>query len=579
AGRRLALARGPATAAGRLGAVQRAAAARLLGGCPAAYRASLLARPWLLEASLSPDAAPTAARTEAALQLVRALSGRDRLRPLLQQIVDALVLWTGVERGLLLMPTPGGELVPRVARNLSQGDLHGEQLRLSTTLAARALAERRPVVAVDAAGESADALASVHLLQLRSVLAVPLLARGEALGVVYLDDRLRRGAFGADDIGWVDLMAGVAAVALADARDQVRLRRAARQARLAEQKLASLLARREDEIDALERSLAAGAAGGAGKRELRFDYSEITGSSPTLDRALRLVDRVAPTDLPVLLLGETGTGKELFARAIHRHSRRAAARFFGENCGAIPESLLESTLFGHVKGAFTGADRTRQGLFELADGGTLFLDEIGEMPLAMQAKLLRVLQDGELRPVGSSQARKVDVRILAATHRDLTAMVAAGTFREDLYFRLRVIEIAIPPLRERPDDIPLLVQNLLKKHGEGRKFRVSAQAMERLVSHPWPGNIRQLENVLRAASVMSDGTIERSHLGLDPTLRAAPAAALGALSMRERVDALEAELIREALTQTRHNQSRAAELLGVSRFGLQKMIKRLKIVT
>ncbi len=576
AGRKLALARGLAVAAGRFGSVQRAAAGRLLGSCPAEYRASLLARPWLLEASLAPDAAPTAARTEAALQLVRGLSGRDRLRPLLQQIVDALVLWTGVERGLLLMPTPGGELVPRVARNLSQEDLRGEQLRLSTTLAARALAERRPVVAVDAAGESADTLASVHLLQLRSVLAVPLLARGEALGVVYLDDRLRRGAFSPDDIGWVDLMAAMAAVALADARDQVRLRRVARQARLAEEKLARTLARREDEIDALERSLAGATPG---RREHRFDYSEITGSAPSLDRALRLVDRVAPTDLPVMLFGETGTGKELFARALHRHSRRAEARFFGENCGAIPEPLLESTLFGHVKGAFTGADRTRPGLFELADGGTLFLDEIGEMPLAMQAKLLRVLQDGEMRPVGSNQARKVNVRIVAATHRDLTAMVAAGTFREDLYFRLRVVEITIPPLRERPEDIPLLVQHFLKKYGEGRKLRIATQAMERLVSFGWPGNIRQLENVLRAAIVMSDGTIERSHLGLDAPTRSAPATSPGSLSLRERIDALEAELIREALGQTRNNQSKAAELLGVSRFGLQKMIKRLKIVT
>ena len=573
AGRRLALERGDGAAARRLGAIQRECVERALSGCPAGYRASLLGQPWVQEIRLAAEGSG-GDRIEAALHLVRALSGRDRLRPLLEQIVDALISWTGVERGLLLAPAPGGKLVPRVARNLDRGRLAPEQLALSTTLARRALAERRPVVAVDAAGESEDTLASVHALQLRSVLAVPLLARGEALGVVYLDDRIRRGAFGPDEVAWVDLVAGVAAVALADARDQVLLRRAARKARRAEEALAQDLARREAELSALERQI----HDTPSRRGLRFAYDEIVGTSEALERALRVVDRVAPTEIPVLITGETGVGKELFARAIHRHGPRSSRRFLSENCGAIPPTLLETTLFGHAKGAFTGADRAQVGLFEVADGGTLFLDEIGEMPLPMQVKLLRVLQEGEVRPVGSNAVRKVNVRILTATHRDLSRMVAEGTFREDLYFRLRVIELRVPPLRERRGDIPLLIQHILAKHGEGRKIKVSSRALEQLCAHPWPGNIRQLENTLRGALVLSDGVIEPQHLGLEGSPREAPTA-VGGLVLRERIDALERELIREALRQTRGNQSKAAELLGVSRFGLQKMVKRLQIVT
>src|SRR5208283_561531 len=205
-------------------------------------------------------------------------------------------------------------------------------------------------------------------------------------------------------------------------------------------------------------------------------------------------DRVTASDVPVLVVGESGTGKELIARAIHMNGPRARQAFVSENCASVPETLLESTLFGHVKGAFTGASATRAGLFDIADGGTLFLDEIGEMSLAMQAKLLRVLQDGEVRPVGGERARKVDVRIIAATHRDLEAMVAAGTFREDLLYRLNVITLRVPALRERPEDIPLLVDHMIAKHAGGRRVKVTRPAMVKLASFPWPGNVRQLEN-------------------------------------------------------------------------------------
>jgi transcriptional regulator with PAS, ATPase and Fis domain len=292
---------------------------------------------------------------------------------------------------------------------------------------------------------------------------------------------------------------------------------------------------------------------------------------------LRIVDRVTVADVPVLVSGESGSGKELVARAIHANGPRAPRPFVSENCGAIPEGLLESTLFGHVRGAFTGAERPHAGLFEVADRGTLFLDEIGEMSLPMQTKLLRILEDGMVRPVGSECARKVDVRVIAATHRDLTAMVQARAFREDLFYRLDIITIRIPPLRERAGDIPLLVQHLIAKHGG--KARVTRAAMDRLLAFPWPGNVRQLENEIRRALVLSDGAVDIEHLSPEIARTGASHPRELGLNVRGRIDALETDLLREALLRTHGNQTQAAKLLGLSRFGLQKMIKRLGIET
>ncbi|HET9934294.1 MAG TPA: sigma 54-interacting transcriptional regulator, partial [Polyangiaceae bacterium] len=504
--------------------------------------------------------------------LVRALGRRDRLRPLLEQVVDALVLWTGVERGLLLLRAPGGRLRPRAARNLLRADLDGAQLELSHSLAERALALGEPVVAVDAAGDLPDVHESVHALKLRSVLSVPLIARGEALGVVYLDDRVRRGAFGPRELSWVRLVATLAAVAIADARDQILLRRAARRARRAESRLAAELAEREAKLDVVEREL----AHARDARETRFRYDEIVGRSEAMRKTLLLLDRVAASEVPVLLMGESGSGKELVARAIHRNGARGAESFVAENCGAIPEPLLESTLFGHVRGAFTGADRPRAGLFEIAHKGTLFLDEIGEMSLGMQAKLLRTLQDGEIRPVGGERARTVNVRVIAATHRDLVALVAAGKFREDLYYRLNVISVKIPSLRERVGDVPLLVKHFMKVHGGNRPLTISKAALDMLSAYSWPGNVRQLENEVRRALVLADDVITPEHLTEAVTSRG-EARSIDELNLRQRVDALEVELVSIALRRTDGNQTRAAELLGVSRFGLQKMMKRLEI--
>jgi transcriptional regulator with GAF, ATPase, and Fis domain/tetratricopeptide (TPR) repeat protein len=576
-GAELARRRHDGQAARRLETARRAAAERLVGCTPANHRATVLTVPWIRAQAIE-EAALAPAQIAQLETIVRSLATRDRLKPLLEQVLDAMVLWTGVERGLLLLRAPQEDpsqpprLVPRAARNLAREDLHGEQLVLSRSIAQRAMDSGELVVATDAFATLGDLHASVHALRLRSVLAVPLVARGETLGVVYLDDRARRGAFGPQELAWVRLVASQAAMAIADARDQVLLRRAVRRAERARARADQLLVEREAELvvtrTELERTR---------DLETRYRYDAIAGRSEPMRQMLRIVDRVTTSNVPVLIVGESGTGKELVARAMHHNGPRAKRRFVSENCASVPESLLESTLFGHVKGAFTGAIGNRAGLFEVADGGTLFLDEIGEMPLSMQAKLLRVLQEGEIRLVGSERTRSVDVRLIAATHRDLAAMVEKGTFREDLFYRLNVVTVTVPPLRERTEDIPLLVAHLVEKHAQDRKIKVTRGALEKLCSYPWPGNVRQLENEVRRAIVLADGQIDVGDLSPD-VARGGPGAARGAgLDLRSRLDALEKELVGDALTKTRGNQTKAAELLGVSRFGLQKMMKRLGI--
>ncbi|WP_394832191.1 sigma 54-interacting transcriptional regulator [Pendulispora rubella] len=570
---RLATERGDGDAARRFELARTAAARTLREHTPSEYRATVETLAWAkLDAVTAgvPEFTLAPAQLEQLATIVRVLGSRDRLRPLLEQVLDTMVLWSGVERGLLLLRAPDDRLVPRAARNLARRDLTGEQLSLSHSLARKAMETGDAVIATDAFSTLAEAHASVHALRLRSVLAVPLIARGETLGVVYLDDRVRRGAFGAREIAWVRLVASQAAMAIADARDQVLLRRAVRRAERAQRELARLLGEKEAELFATRAELR------TVRGETRYPYDAIAGRSEPIRSMLHIVDRVTTSDIPVLLVGESGTGKELVARAMHTNGSRKDRPFISENCAAVPEPLLESTLFGHVRGAFTGAVATRAGLFDVADGGTFFLDEVGEMPLSMQKKLLRVLQEGEVRPVGSDRVRKVDVRVICATHRDLAAMVEAKLFREDLFYRLNVITVRVPPLRERPDDIQLLVDHFLAKHAT-RKIRITKAAMDRLVAYPWPGNVRQLENEIRRAVVLADDRIDVAELSQE-IARGGPGAARGAgVGLRSRVDALEAELVRDALDRTHGNQTKAAEMLGLSRFGLQKMMRRLNV--
>ncbi len=579
AGRDLAMALSDGEAARRLETLRRDLAARLRATTPPAYQDGIMQLAWMRDERANEERFAPAQVAELET-IVRALGERRELRSLLTQVLDSMVLWVGVERGLLLLRAPDGRLVARAARNLARSDLAGEQRALSMTLAKRAMESGEPVVATDAFDSLGDLHASVHALRLRSVVAVPLVARGETLGVVYLDDRARRGAVGARELAWVRMLATQAALAIADARDQVLLRRAARRAERAKARVERLLEERETELGVVREELSRVREDDRG---LRFSYDAIAGRSEPMQKLLKVVDRVTSSDVPVLLTGESGTGKELIARALHANGPRSKRAFVSENCGAVPEALLESTLFGHVRGAFTGASQNRPGLFDVADGGTLFLDEIGEMPLAMQAKLLRVLQDGEIRPVGADRSRHVDVRLIAATHRDLEAMVVAKTFREDLFYRLNVVLLRIPPLRERTADIPLIVQRLAEKHATNRRVRFTRAALDRLVAFPWPGNVRQLENEVRRCIVLAAGdgdlVIDAADLSPEIVRGVSDAAREVGLHLRSRVDSLEKDLLEEALTKTEGNQTKAAELLGLSRFGLQKMMKRLKLTT
>ncbi|HKO22090.1 MAG TPA: sigma-54-dependent Fis family transcriptional regulator, partial [Candidatus Eisenbacteria bacterium] len=296
-------------------------------------------------------------------------------------------------------------------------------------------------------------------------------------------------------------------------------------------------------------------------------YGLLVGRSPKMIRVIELMEKVIPTQVSVLIQGETGTGKELIARAIHLNGPRREKNFMAVNCGALPESLLESELFGYRKGAFTGASEDRIGLFEAADGGTLFLDEVGEMPATLQVKLLRVLQDSQIRRVGDTVSRRVDFRLIAATNRDLKTEVEAGRFRQDLFYRLNVVPISLPPLRERGEDTLLLAQHFLEFFSKQQTKPVrglNAEARELLLRHPWPGNVRELENAMARAVALADegGAIEPLLFGLGaPVTRRWD----GQHTLRETLDAVEAETIREALRQCESNVSRAARALGVSR--------------
>jgi len=298
-----------------------------------------------------------------------------------------------------------------------------------------------------------------------------------------------------------------------------------------------------------------------------FRYGLLVGRSPKMLRVIELLEKVIPTHVSVLVQGETGTGKELIARAIHMNGPRREKNFVAVNCGALPENLLESELFGYKKGAFTGAGEDRIGLFEAADDGTIFLDEVGEMPASLQVKLLRVLQDGQIRRVGDTISRKVDVRLVAATNRDLKGEVEGGRFRQDLFYRLNVVPIDVPPLRERGEDVLLLAQHFLDQFAkqQHRKLRgLTPEARELLLRHPWPGNVRELENAMARAVALADegAALEPSLFGLGaPVTRRWD----GQHTLRETLDAVEADTIREALRQCDQTVARAARALGVSR--------------
>ncbi len=322
----------------------------------------------------------------------------------------------------------------------------------------------------------------------------------------------------------------------------------------------------------------------------RNSLENIIGVSSAMEKLKQTIRTVASTQSTVLIYGESGTGKELVARAVHVCSPRVAEPFVSINCGAFPETLLESELFGYVKGAFTGASQNKRGLFEVAEGGTVFLDEIGEMSLTMQVKLLRVLQERSVRPVGATEEIAIDVRLIAATNRDLDKQVAENTFREDLYYRLSVIPISVPPLRERREDVPLLVNHFLKKYapGAGKTVaRVDKQSLELLSSYDWPGNVRQLENTIERAVALETGDELHVELPAERPKARAAAAGVGAdgsiatgsvlpegVPMEKYVADIEVNLLKSALAQSNGVQTRAADLLKISYRSFRHLMKK-----
>lgn len=389
----------------------------------------------------------------------------------------------------------------------------------------------------------------------RSMICVPLRTRKSFLGVLYVLNK-RSGEFTEREARILEIVSGTIAVSVENARFYGEL---------------------QDHVHTLEREkrlLLSQVQAGSG-------FTEIIGSSPAMRHMFGLLEKVIDTPTTVLIQGETGTGKELIARVIHFNGPLKDMPFVAENCGALPENLLESELFGHVKGAFTGAVANKKGLFEIADGGTIFLDEIGEMPMSMQVKLLRVLQEGQLRPVGSSQTRQVNVRLIASTNRDLAEEIENGTFRQDLFYRINVFQITPPPLRERGDDVLLLADHFLSKYSAKLQKPVphlSPEVTGLLLRFEWPGNVRELENEMERAVAMSAGEkyIRRQHLSDKIARLGKSGYSSGSISdsgsLKDAVQRVEERMIREALEQTGGNRSKAAKMLGLSRQGLLNKI-------
>ena len=316
------------------------------------------------------------------------------------------------------------------------------------------------------------------------------------------------------------------------------------------------------------------------ERDEQFDHYGIIGRSRVMQEIIQRAERVAGTKSTVLITGETGTGKELVARAIHNRSAQRDMPLIKVNCAAIPESLLESELFGHVRGAFTGATTTKKGKFALADGGTIFLDEIGTMSPALQSKLLRVLQEREFEPLGGERTERVDVRVIAASNRDLRQMVAEGKFQEDLFYRLNVIPIELPALRERRDDIPALVDHFVRKHAQrtGRRIdRVDEGAMTVLQQYAWPGNVRELENTIERAVVLCDGNVITGRTVSIMSAATPQTTGLPSLKLRQNIEWVERETIRRALESSRGVKKDAAELMGISQRALSYYLAKYRI--
>ncbi|AKU90401.1 sigma-54-dependent Fis family transcriptional regulator [Vulgatibacter incomptus] len=447
---------------------------------------------------------------------------------LLERLMDEVIEITGADKGFLIL-AEGDSLQVKVARNLERKAIDHAIERLSDSIVAKVVREKRALIVSDALHDREFAAAeSVVDLKLSSVMCAPLLEKGELFGLLYLGNDRVAHLFREESLELLEIFAAQASLLLRNALLLNELR----------------------------------AGNEALRKELETSrYGEILGACTAMREIYRKIEKVAPADVSVLITGETGTGKEVIAREIHRRSSRRDGPFVAINCGAIPGELLESDLFGHVKGAFTGAIQTRIGKFQAAHGGTLFLDEIGEMPPHLQVKILRALQERVVTKVGENRAEAVDIRVIAATNQDVQAAIGRGTFRDDLYYRLAVVSLGLPPLRERGDDVLVLARYFLSRFTKELGSRVrgfSPAAAVALKRHGWPGNVRELENRVKKAVVLADrALLSPEDLELD-TGSAEPV-----LPLTEAKEAFQREYINRILERNGGNRTKTARELGV----------------
>ncbi|MBX3206663.1 MAG: sigma 54-interacting transcriptional regulator [Labilithrix sp.] len=537
------------------------------------------------QAAAPERAAPAAIDVRRILEINRRLNSATTTSAVLEEALDAAISLTNAERGFLLVRVTRGEggvtrgeggedgvargerLRVTVARNVDRETLRQGHLKFSRTVAERVVRTGEPVIAIDAAFDPRFVKArSVHAMKLKSLLCVPIRSPDGILGAIYVDHRFSAGGFRPELVDVLLALGDQAALALEKARlvEELRVK-----SKVLEEQNAEIerLARGQAlEIARLKRTIEEDEHRSPAARP-RFDYSGIVATSLPMRRIFAVLDRVIDADVTVLVRGESGTGKERIARAIHDNSARASAPFVAINCGALPETLLEAELFGYERGAFSGATRDHPGLFVSARGGTLFLDELGEMPPSMQVKLLRVLQEHEVRPLGANEAVATDVRLVCATNRVLAEEVRAGRFREDLYYRVAVVEIELPPLRDRIEDVLPIAEAILARLATdlGRPRATLDRSGERaLLAHAWPGNVRELENVLTKAFLLAPG----STIGAaDLDLGAAGAPARGpSVALRARIVA--------TLEETDWNVVHTSQLLGMPRATLYRKMRR-----
>lgn len=473
-------------------------------------------------------------------QVLNSITDIDRL---LDRVMDIAIQTVDAERGFLVLRDEGdpNKQSVRTARNIAP-EAALSISDISHSIVEEVIAHQTAVLTVDAQADPRFAGSeSVIFKQIRAVMSVPFLLRGKLLGAIYLDSKARRAGFTDDSLAFLKGFSNLAAIAIENARLMENLR---------------------DENYMLRSEV-----------QRTYHFKEIIGNSPRMLHVFEMLTKIMNSDISVLLEGESGTGKELVARALHYSGLRRDKPFIAQFCGNLSETLLESELFGHKRGAFTGAVSDKKGLLEVANGGSFFLDEVADIPISIQSKLLRVLQDGEFRRVGDTETRKVDVRIISATNKSLAREVEKGTFREDLFYRLNVITIQMPPLRERTGDIPLLVQCFLNKQagktGERMK-KVTPDAMRILEGYHWPGNVRELENAIERAIVLAeDRDISPNELIIPRVAK--PMGAAKTLKEYER------ELVVKTLEEMKGNKTHTAEALGVSLRWLHYKLAEWKI--